>query len=352
MMHGKVLPKSNLIAWLNHLNQDYCLIAPQQVNQSYIFAEVDSVDKVVLDYPTTILPPKKVFLPQREELIRFNLADQSVKPVLNDRPLILLGVHPCDMHAIAHLDEVFSSGYPDQHYLTARKNILLVSVECLEPCSDESFCRDMNTQSVPDNYDLHLTDLGDSYTVEIGTENGEDLLLGFSGMVEYDEEHQRQYRRVMSRKWAHFTYRLDADVFELPSIFALSYKSALWEEIGANCLSCGGCNLVCPTCYCFDVIDDIDLQLTQGRRYRVWDSCQLNKFALVAGGHDFRPTRADRLRHRFFHKFKYQSGNPESGGCVGCGRCAQTCLVDISPISVLNNLYQRRALPAGGNGRS
>jgi sulfhydrogenase subunit beta (sulfur reductase) len=34
-------------------------------------------------------------------------------------------------------------------------------------------------------------------------------------------------------------------------------------------------------------------------------------------------------------------------GCVGCGRCAQACLAHISPVEVLNTLYQRRALPAG-----
>jgi ferredoxin len=28
-------------------------------------------------------------------------------------------------------------------------------------------------------------------------------------------------------------------------------------------------------------------------------------------------------------------------GCVGCGRCASSCLVNITPINVLNELYAR-----------
>ena len=97
--------------------------------------------------------------------------------------------------------------------------------------------------------------------------------------------------------------------------------------------------------------DEVDLLFNAGVRYRVWDSCQTGQFASVTGGHNFRPNRAERLRHRFFHKFKYLPDSLDQEGCVGCGRCAEACLVGINPIEVINKLYQRRGVPAEENKR-
>lgn len=351
MADQKYLPKAAVPIWLEHLRQQAKLIAPQSIKNEYVFMEVNSVDDVVLDYPTTILPPKKLLLPPHETLLQFDLDTKQTLPFLDDTPTILLGVHACDLHAMALLDHFYGSNFPDQHYQSRRENLLLISIECLKPCLPESFCRDMNTHIAPDLYDLHLTDLGDGYSVDIGSPRGEALLRGVAEAADFNSEHQRYYQRMMSLKGSRFTYRLQPGPAELPALFELSYKSTLWAQIGERCLGCGACNLVCPTCTCFNVQDEIDLTLTRGARTRTWDSCQLDSFAVVAGGHDFRPTRADRLRHRFFHKFKYQSGNPNNGGCVGCGRCARSCMAEISPMEVINALYQRCALPAGGEKR-
>ena len=57
----------------------------------------------------------------------------------------------------------------------------------------------------------------------------------------------------------------------------------MWEDVGKRCVACGNCTAVCPTCYCFDVLDDMDLSLNEGLRYRIWNSCQMDDFAQVAG---------------------------------------------------------------------
>jgi sulfhydrogenase subunit beta (sulfur reductase) len=95
------------------------------------------------------------------------------------------------------------------------------------------------------------------------------------------------------------------------------------------------------------VRDKVGLSLTDGYRERFWDSCQLDEFALVAGGHDFRPSRAARQRHRFFRKGKYQTDAYGLLGCVGCGRCGRACLVEITPVTTFNELYRQRT----GGGR-
>ena len=55
---------------------------------------------------------------------------------------------------------------------TADQNTILVSIECLKPCMPQSFCKSMGTLSVTEGFDLHLTDLGEDYAVDVGTERG------------------------------------------------------------------------------------------------------------------------------------------------------------------------------------
>jgi hypothetical protein len=60
--------------------------------------------------------------------------------------------------------------------------------------------------------------------------------------------------------------------------------------------------MVCPTCYCFDVNDEVGLGSRAGTRVRSWDSCLFKSHALVAGGENFRHGRASRIKFRFYHK--------------------------------------------------
>ena len=341
-MSFQIMPKTALSEWVEHLGRSNRLIGPRKVRGQYSFKEFQSADDFQLDYPTTILPPKKVLLPQHEDLIEFDNSSNRMQPLLDTRQTVILGVHTCDLHAILMLDQVFNQGLPDQHYQTKRENVTIVSIECLDHCTEHSFCKDMGTPSIPDQFDIHLVDLGNDYALFVGSEKGEALLQGFEHAKECSDDDYRQYNLVMSNKWSRFQYRLKADITQLPSLMTLSKKSTYWEEIENRCLGCGLCSIVCPTCYCFDVCDEVDLALNAGVRYRVWDSCQLNQFAAVAGGHDFRQSRAARQRHRFLRKFKYQSIADGLVGCVGCGRCASTCLAQISPIDVLNKLYSQR----------
>ena len=143
-------------------------------------------------------------------------------------------------------------------------------------------------------------------------------------------------------KEARFKHELPSKIEELPRLLEESYASEVWTELGEKCLACGNCTNVCPTCYCFDLVDEPELDLTTGRRSRIWDSCQSETFAKVAGGESFRASRSDRQQHRFQRKFHYPVNRYGRIFCTGCGRCSRTCMAGIDLKATLNALIEER----------
>jgi sulfhydrogenase subunit beta (sulfur reductase) len=338
-----IIPKQELNDFIRGVLQHYRVAGPVETNGHYAFDIISDPTELRLDYPTTILPPKKYLLPPCETLFRYDLSGKDwIRPDQRAEPTVVLGVHTCDLYAIQLLDAVFWSGHADPKYLERRSNTLIVSIECLAPCDEFSFCKSMGTLTAEEGYDLHFTDLGEVYGVDIGTEAGENLITEYANPNPASAKDIKRLNAVLSEKWPKFSYRLDFDVSDLPSLLSLSMKSPLWSELAERCLSCAACTNVCPTCFCFDVKDEIELDLQHGQRVRIWDSCQLDMFATVAGGHNFRQDRALRLKHRFLRKGKYILEDHGHLGCVGCGRCARACIVDISPVNVFNELYHQQ----------
>jgi len=194
---------------------------------------------------------------------------------------------------------------------------------------------------VESGFDLFFTDLGENYGVEIGSKKGEDILR-YGDFREAKEDEVTQLKDMKEKaKKLNGQRVLKVPVEDLPQLLGKSVDHPLWKENAQKCLSCGSCNLVCPTCYCFDVQDEVDLSLTSGERLRQWDGCLLTDFARVATGENFREDVTLRYKHRFFRKGKYIPERFGMIGCVGCGRCASSCLADIAnPVEVYNKLFQ------------
>jgi sulfhydrogenase subunit beta (sulfur reductase) len=334
-----ILDKGAVAPLVEALMADYQVIGPQAKGPKFAFGPIADPAQLRLDYNITILPPKKVLQPQEERLATFNMREPKIEPVIEVEPTVLLGVHTCDLHAIQLLDKAFSQDYPDAHYLERRKQTVIVSLECLEPCDEHSFCKSMGTLAAGDGYDLHLTDLGAAYAVDVGTEAGEQILSRYGTASQAADGDVRRLNEVLGAKWPRFTYRLNFDADELPALLRTAYDHPLWDELAERCLACGSCTNVCPTCYCFNVFDEVDMALTKGERLRRWDSCQLDEFARVAGGENFREARAARQRHRFMRKGKYIYEKFGELGCVGCGRCIRTCVANISIVDGFNTIH-------------
>ena len=335
-----ILDKGAVAPLVNALMADYRVVGPQAKGPKFAFEPITDPAQLRLDYNTTILPPKKVLQPPEERLATFTRqGEPSVETVIEAVPTVLLGAHTCDLRAIQLLDKAFSDEYDDAHYLERRKQTVIVSLECLEPCDEHSFCKSMGTLTTSQGYDLHLTDLGAAYAVDVATEKGEQLLADYATMGKAADAEMRRLNEVLGAKWPRFTYRLNFEAAELPAMMSTAYDHPLWDELGERCLACGSCTNVCPTCYCFNVFDEVNMALTEGERRRRWDSCQLDEFARVAGGENFREARKDRQRHRFMRKGKYITEKFGELGCVGCGRCIRACVANISIVDGFNTIH-------------
>jgi len=323
-----VMTREDLDRLVRSASESFSVFGPKRKDVTYAFGEIKSGRDMDLRYRTTILPPKKMFHPPRETLLYFSRADGfSVNQQTSEsRKALLIGVHACDLNAILRLDRFFSEEFRDPQYLARRAGSAIVGLNCTE-IGENCFCHSMGTgPECSTGFDLSMTNLGDRYLVEIGTDVGRRLLQPLSLSRADERDFEEKCRRLASAK---NQFKKFVDKHGLAEAASKSFDHPIWKELAKIDLSCGSCSLVCPTCYCYDVLDRIDLQLQHGERVRELDSCQLLEYASVDRGGNFRSERKDRMRQWMLCKLRYTGQEHGFSGCVGCGRCIGACTVHI-----------------------
>jgi len=340
------IAKQNLDFFVSVLPAFGEVYAPIQRGKGFIFERPTQWSDVQMKYPRTMLPPKKLLLPPRETTFAFD-ANKGYQDLLAEaaKPIVLFGVHAYDIYGLNILDRVFAqSKFPDPYYIARRKSTTIIGVD-FEP-DDKHIAGSMHADFVDHGFDLFLSDVGDDYLVLVGTSRGDDIVLMSGSLMEKPTDADFAAYKKGSRI-RRDSYKTHLDLEDLPEILEMEYHSKIWDDMGDRCLSCGSCSMVCPTCYCFDVCDEVDLGSRSGRRVRSWDSCLLRTHALVAGGENFRAARSSRVKFRFYHKqrgFVAEYGRPS---CIGCGRCVTVCPADINIITVIETIRGERAGIAG-----
>ena len=80
---------------------------------------------------------KRHLFPPRDPLIHLRGSGESLewrRPVVDDPPLALIGVLPCDLAAIKILDKVWMGApFQETRYVARRRNAFILAVNCLEP---------------------------------------------------------------------------------------------------------------------------------------------------------------------------------------------------------------------------
>ena len=333
------LSKSDLEQLIDGIIAEQKVYGIQQKGEKYNFAELNAAKDLTLDYDVSLQSPKKFFLPACESLLSFD-GECKYKSDFDTEKFVLVGVHPYDMIAVNQMDILFEQDNRDNHYFARRDNAVIIALDVVNP-SKNVFATSMKTATVESGFDVILTDLGDgNFVAESITDAGDELLAKAGGSKPSDADLEKR-KQIRHHNTDHLNkHKLECKLSDLPKLLDKSYDHPVWKEMSEKCFRCGSCNLVCPTCYCFDVQDEVEWDLTAGKRNRSWDGCMLDGFTKVAGEHEFRKSRSHRFRHRLYRKAKYVP--QKIGGqiaCVGCGRCVDACLPNIAnPINVYNEL--------------
>jgi ferredoxin len=335
------LKEANFDSFVEGMMKSATVYAPVARKNRFIFAPIASPKEVRLDYDLTILPPKKAIMPVRQDLLTFSPSGPvgSIKP----EPRILFGVHFYDIKAIDMLDLLFRENYEDWNYLAQRENTTIVGSN-IQSISPRGFWGTVGKKVKPRGHDAFLTKIRNGYLLDVLTPKGKKLLS--SGKFKAATQAQiAQAKKINKEILDKCPEKLTHSSEEIAVKVRNAFKSKLWDELSNLCFSCGTCNIVCPTCYCFDMQDNWNMDQTSGLRARSWDGCLLEEFAKVTLGagacENFREHRGQRYRHRMMRKAAYLNTKLGGPACVGCGRCSSQCVPDIAdPVRIIQRIME------------
>ena len=300
---------------LCRIANDYTVIAPLKRagrgrfsdSDLVTYEKVESLCEIELS-SRTYFSAKSVLFPIREKMFSFkgNTLEESLADI---KPTIVF-LRSCDIHALAVLDAIFlkQGGLQDCYYRRRREKITCFLLECPQPF-DECFCVSMGTNRTQD-YAVFLKQKAQGYAVQI-----------------LDDKFQQYFPHGTEERVKPRFAREDPVPVSIPGrVDSSLFSETLWEEYSQRCIACGRCNTSCPTCSCF-TIQDIPDREDPGNvtRQRIWSSCQVKHFSRLAGNHEFRVPKGQRMRYKVLHKiydFTKTFGFPM---CVGCGRCEEVC---------------------------
>ena len=332
---GYRLPKKKFSKLFKLLqkNADEIIAPIQNKNDQFLRMQAITAPEEICWNGVSWFTSKKYVFPEKQELFSF---ERNKITTWDKTPpkRVIFGLRLCDLNAFYINDNLFLHDEPAMaFYKKFRENLTLVGLWCDKPQDKYCFCDSMNLQN---KYDLCLFDRGDHWHIKTGSNKGADLispltkgrLRGVLGTTLKKETYSPSPPKCKSKLNTH----------EIKSLFK---KDNIWKKGAKDCLSCGDCTTLCPTCLCFDIEDETDLSLKCGKRCAKWDSCMYKDFTLVAGGHAFRDKLEDRFKHRIFHKLQYFKEQFNELMCTGCGRCIRGCPTKIDWLELINDTTKK-----------
>lgn len=334
----KKIKKQDLTKLLEQWQKEFTVFIPSRENGAAEMVVWDGKDAGFLDwYRNTVIPPKANFLMNIEKLFGFRKEAGSFKletPAAEEQKQLIFGIRPCDARAIAIIDMVFKDAYEDKYYLSRRENSLLIGMGCLRPY-DSCFCTSLGLgPAEAKDVDIMLTDIGDYLVIEEITDKGKELVANTNDLEEADQEDATRTAEAKDNAATKVTRKIDTREIaaRLPRAFE---NKEFWEKVSAKCISCGICTFLCPTCYCFDINDE--LLKGDGTRYRNWDSCSFPVYTKMPAENP-REEKWRRVRQKVNHKYEFYPMLFDIIACTGCGRCIRLCPVNWDITQTLSGL--------------
>ena len=334
----KKISKKDLSKLLSQWSQQYAILAPIKDGNDTRMAAWDGEDTGFLYwYRNTTISARHVFQPFAEEMFRFRKDGDGYHleaTALEDQKRLLFGIRPCDARALAIIDMSFKDGYEDPYYSARRNNTLLVGLGCTNP-RESCFCTSLGVHpGESGDVDVMLTDIGDHFLIEDITSAGSDLVAQSSDLEDVSEADEARAREQKEAVQGKVTRKINTEHIQ-DKLVASFEDREYWEEVAAKCVSCGICTLLCPTCYCFDINDE--LVRKEGTRFRSCDSCAFCVYTKMPMENP-REEKWQRVRQKVCHKYEFYPMNFDTIACTGCGRCIRLCPVNWDITQTLESL--------------
>jgi ferredoxin len=324
----------------------YRLFGPVKERDWHQFKELDKGQTPDLDMVNPRLSPKALLFPQSEEMLAYSLDESRddhhiMKAVEKDySPRAVVGIRPCDAKAIELVKLNFDTpDVKDPYWLKAFEATTFVGMACDAPLST-CFCTSAGCGPYhADGLDILVMEREDGFLAKILTDKGK-AFADAAGWNQATPDAAEAFMAAKKAAEARIVSTIETDNLADTDLLEL-HGAPFWDDLAFACLNCGTCTFTCPTCWCFDIQDEV--HGTSGVRMKNWDSCMFPIFTVHTTGHNPRDTKTQRVRQRFMHKLKYFVDKYEAGiMCVGCGRCVRQCPVniDIRRVSELMNRFK------------
>ena len=287
----------------------------------------------------TVRSAKDFFFPKTEHMVSYQRKGKEIiveDPRKDIEDFVIFGVRACDAKGFEAIDNVYLHMDPvDSYYKNRREHGIVITLACNEPvktCFCSTYNIDASLQTPSGDVSCWLSD--GKYFFQANTDKGKTFVENAKSVLqESDDVSVKSVQKEISEKIEKLPFaHLDLSKFQGKDMLKI-FNSKIWNSVSEACVGCGTCTYVCPTCMCFDVRD---FDTGDGiRQVRCWDSCMFNDFTQMAAENP-RHTQKERSRQRFMHKLMYYPmAHNDVFSCVGCGRCLESCPVNMNIVKVI-----------------
>lgn len=320
--------------WNNAIEKllpNYLVYAPIKIEDSidYELINSENITEISYNIPKPTTPLKTFYLPIKENLTsEFELKNKR----------IIIGAPNCDVQGLKILDEIYlDKDYIDPSYKDKRDNTIIIAASCFD-IQEHCHCMTYDIQPFPKEItDISLSHVDGKIHLEVLSEKGEQFIPLIKEITNISNSPDADIKAIELNQ-SKIENQLIANNTGLPDYkktgkIVQKADDETWKKYSSNCVSCGACATICPTCTCFLLIDKPNFE-----KVRQLDACQYPGFERVAGGEDALHYLPKRFKNRYFCKYVWKPEKFKSLACTGCGRCIEACIGEINKNELFREL--------------